>query len=78
MSNRRYTDAQKRALHWLVPNSECSGAPRDVSAALGSLALYHRDLVTTEWKKTPRGRTYLAYTLTALGERERAISLNAT
>lgn len=78
MSKRQFTDAQRRALHWLEPSDECRDAPRSVSAALGSLVLYHSELVATEWKKTPRGRRYLAYTLTPLGDRERAASLEAS
>jgi predicted ArsR family transcriptional regulator len=37
------------------------------AAALNSLHLYHRDLVDCEWKRTPRGRAYLSFRLTALG-----------
>ena len=72
MTTRTLTDNQRKALNWLVPGQSCGDAPRSVSAALQSLALYHRNLVTAEWKKTPRGREYLAYTLTEEGVAARA------
>jgi hypothetical protein len=69
------TEAQQRALFWLTPGQFCGDAPREVSAALGSLVLHHRNLATSSWRKTPRGRRYLAYCLTGAGvaERERRL-----
>lgn len=72
MSERRFTEPQRKAILWLVPGQVCGAAPRVVSAALNSLTLYHPDLVTSGWKKTPRGRAFLAYELTDLGAVERA------
>ena len=72
MSERSFTKPQKKALLWLVPGQICGDAPRAVSAALNSLRLYHPDLVISSWKKTPRGRTFLAYELTEAGVAVRA------
>lgn len=72
MSERRFTEPQRKAILWLVPGQICGDAPKTVSAALNSLRLYHPDLVTSGWKQTPRGRTFLAYELTELGSIERA------
>lgn len=69
---RHFTEPQRKALLWLTPGSECGGAPREVSAALASLALYHRDLVTKAWRRTERGRRYLTYKLTDAGVAARA------
>jgi len=64
---RIFTGPQRKALLWLVPGMDCGDADRSVSSALSSLALYHKDLVRAEWKKTPRGRRFLSYRLTDLG-----------
>ncbi len=66
MSEVRLTDAQKRAIIWLAPDAEAE-ADRTVSSALQSATLYHPGLVQSAWRKTPRGRNYLAYRLTGQG-----------
>jgi hypothetical protein len=70
------TDNQRKALLWLVPGQTCGDAPRNVSAALNSLRLYHPELVTSELKETPRGRRFLGYELTEAGASERAAQLD--
>lgn len=72
-TERRFTEPQRKALLWLTPGQSCGDAPRSVSAALNSLKLYHGDLVTAGWATTPRGRTYLAFTLTEMGVAARAL-----
>jgi hypothetical protein len=57
MRERRLTEPQRKALLWLVPGKVCGDAPRSVSAALSSLHLYHRDLVSRSLKKTERDRS---------------------
>ncbi len=64
---RMLTKAQKRALMYLQPGKEHGDVERSISSALASVSLYHRDLVMSEWRRTPRGRSYLAYWLTPLG-----------
>lgn len=71
------TEPQRKALFWLTPGQLCGDAPREVSAALQSLALYHPGLVKSGWYKTPRGRRYLAYELTDVGVAERSSRLSA-
>lgn len=75
MVDRRLTEPQRKALFWLIPSQVCGDAPRDVSAALHSLCLFHPDLATCSYKETPRGRRYVAYELTELGTAERAVRL---
>lgn len=75
MTERRFTEPQRKALFWLTPSKVCGDAPRAVSSALNSLCLYHPDLVTSGWRKTPRGRTYMGYELTEIGVAERALRL---
>ncbi len=69
MTGAKLTEAQKRALLWLPADGAWTlkESTRDVSAALGSLTLYHRDLARSGWLKTPRGRRYLAFRLTPAG-----------
>jgi hypothetical protein len=76
MRERRLTEPQRKALLWLVPGKVCGDAPRSVSAALSSLHLYHRDLVSRSLKKTERGRTFTAWELTAVGVAERAARMD--
>lgn len=72
MSDRRLTESQRKALLWLSPEAWCGGAGREVSAALGSLCLFHPELVTKSWEVTERGHRHLRYKLTDLGIAERA------
>jgi hypothetical protein len=72
MSDRRLTEPQRKALLWLVPGKVCGNAPRNMSAALNSLRLFHPDLVAHSYEQTPLGRTYVAYQLTEAGIAERA------
>ena len=68
------TPAQLRALLWLPEDGEWTTAPRDITAAIKSLELYHRDLVVSDWGwscgRSPLGR--LHYKLTAAGIAEQA------
>jgi DNA-binding PadR family transcriptional regulator len=67
----RFTQPQLDALLWLEPGSSCSGAGRKIAAGLNSLRLFHPQIVEHEWKETPKGRRYLAYSLTELGQNVR-------
>jgi hypothetical protein len=68
-----FTDAQRKALRWLTPGYECGGAPREVSAAIGSLRLYHPDLVTRKVETNERGgQRWIRYKLTEAGIAARA------
>ena len=75
MGGYNFTKPQRKALLWLTPGRICGDAPLAVSAALKSLALYHKDLVTSGYHETPRGRTFLGYTLTDAGASERAAQM---
>lgn len=70
--DRNLTAAQKKALLWLTPEATNYDAPRSVSAALQSLCLSHKDLATSSYENTPRGRRVVAYRLTPLGTEIRA------
>jgi len=62
------TDAQKLALEWLPKDGAWRVSPGRLSAALGSLSMYHSGCVKMEWAPCgPRGGMLQRWRLTDAG-----------